>query len=45
MFVFIQGIAAMLATGYTTYDEAFCSTLLTDEYRAMRLWFDSAGAP
>lgn len=36
MFIFIQGLAAMIATGYAPYDEKACSAALTDQYTALR---------
>ena len=41
MFVYIQGLAAMLASGYLPYDENRAGRLLTDEYKALRLLYDS----
>ena len=40
MFVYIQGLAAMIASGYLPYQEGMCSQLLTDEYQALRLLYD-----
>ena len=40
MFVYIQGLAAMIASGYLPYLEDRCSHLLTEEYQALRLLYD-----
>lgn len=41
MFVFIQGMASMLVSGYQRYDEALFSQYLSEEYQALRLLYDS----
>lgn len=44
MFVYIQGMASMLVSGYQRYDEALFSQYLTEEYQALRLLYDSQKA-
>lgn len=44
MFVYIQGMASMLVSGYQRYDEAIFGQYLTDEYQALRLLYDSQKA-
>lgn len=41
MFVFVQGMAAMLVSGYHRYDEALFSRYLSEEYQALRFLYDS----
>ena len=44
MFVYIQGMASMLVSGYQRYDEELFSQYLTEEYQALRLLYDSQKA-
>lgn len=44
MFIFVQGMASMIATGGVVYDEAYCSTMLDDEYMALRKLYDGRQA-
>lgn len=44
MFVYIQGMASMLVSGYQRYDEALFSQYLTEEYQALRLLYDNQKA-
>lgn len=44
MFVYIQGMASMLVSGYQQYDEAPFSQYLTEQYQALRLLYDSQKA-
>lgn len=40
MFIYIHGLAAMIATGYIPYVQRDCSALLTEEYEALKRLFD-----
>lgn len=42
MWVFVHGIASMLATSYLDFDEEQISRMLTDVYRGLCLRFGSA---
>lgn len=42
MFIYIQGLAAMIASGYLRYEQELCSQLLTEEYQALRRFYDPA---
>lgn len=44
MFIFTQGMASLIATGCVPYDEAYCSTMLDDEYTALRKFYDERQA-
>ena len=45
MFIYIQGMAAMIATGYAPYDEAQNGALLSEAFAALRRLFDANGTP
>lgn len=40
-FIYIHGLAAMIATGFLDYDEAALTELLRRQYRALRLAFEA----
>ena len=44
MFIFVQGMASMIATGCVAYDEAYCGAMLNDEYAALRKLYDTRQA-
>lgn len=44
MFIYIHGLAAMIATGYIPYVESDCSALLSGEYLALKRSFDEKRA-
>lgn len=44
MFIFVQGMASMIATGCVAYNEAYCVAMLGDEYTALRKLYDERQA-
>lgn len=42
-YIYVHGLAAMIATGFLDYDEAALAGLLRRQYRALRLAFEAEG--